>query len=76
MIRGTIDQVTIRNVQVLSGKRPSIRIDANDESSWIDNVRISNLVVLGEMITDFDQLLYESSPYNGANISFVDGEGV
>lgn len=74
MIRGTIDQVTIRDVQVLSGKRPSIRIYANDESSWIDHVSISNLVVLGEQITDFDQLGYESSPYNGDNIGFVEGK--
>lgn len=74
-LRGTIDQVTIRNVQVLSGKKPSIRIYANDESSWIDHVSISNLVVLGEQIRDFDQLPYESSPYNGENIGFAENEG-
>lgn len=67
--------MTIRDVRVLSGKRPSIRIYANDESSWIDHVSISDLVVLGERITDFDQLHYESSPYNGEHIGFVESEG-
>ena len=72
IIRGTIDHVTIRNVQVLSGKKPAIRIYANDESSWIDHVTISGLTILGEDITSFDQLAYEASPYNRENIRFVD----
>lgn len=74
IIRGTIDGVSIRNVQVLSGKKPSIRIWSNDESSQIDNVTISGLMILGEEITSFDQIVYEASPYNGENIRFADEE--
>ena len=55
-------------MRMLSGKRPSIRIYADDESSWIGHVSISNLAILGEPITDFDQLGSESSPYNGESI--------
>lgn len=72
IIRGTIDSVTIRNVQVLAGRKPSIRIWSNDESSKIDNVTISGLTILGEEITSFDQIVYEASPYNGENICFVE----
>ena len=72
--RGTIDQVTIRNVQVLSGKKPAIRIWSNDEDSWIDHVFLSGLTILGEEITGFDQLPCEMSPFNGEEIRFTDGE--
>lgn len=72
IVRGTIDNVTIRNVQVLSGQRPSIRIWSHDESSIIDNITISGLTILGEEITSFDQIVYEASPYNGENIRFVE----
>lgn len=66
-IRGTIRDVVIHNVRVLSGKQPSIRIWA-DETSLIDDVTISGLTVLGEDITDFSQLPCEFSPWNGENI--------
>lgn len=68
--RGTITDVTIRNVTVLSGKRPAIRIWSNDEDSWIDDVSISGLTLLGEEITGFDQIDYEASEFNGSNIRF------
>ncbi|MBR4538928.1 MAG: hypothetical protein IKO52_08800 [Clostridia bacterium] len=66
--RGTIDGVTVRNVQVLSGNRPAIRIFSNDENSRIDHVHISGLSYMGEEIHSFDQLTYEASAYNGADI--------
>ncbi|MBR2287311.1 MAG: hypothetical protein IJ865_03645 [Clostridia bacterium] len=66
--RGTIDDVEIRNVQVLSGKKSGIRIYANDETSWIDHVQIQDLTLLGEQITDFSQITYETSPFNGSEI--------
>ena len=69
--RGTIDGVRIRNVQVLSGRKPSIRIWSNDASSRIDHVYISGLNILGEEITGFDQVNFETSPYNGGDIHFV-----
>ncbi len=69
--RGTIDTVTIRNVQVLSGKKPAIRIWANDETSRIDHVQICGLKILGKDITGFDQVSYEASPYNGRDIRFI-----
>lgn len=67
-IRGTIRDVVIRNVRVLSGKKPSIRIWSSDESSVIDDVTISGLNILGEEITDFSQLSCEFSPWNGTSI--------
>ncbi len=66
--RGTIDGVTVRNVRVLSGKKPSIRIYSNGEDSRIDHVLISGLVILGEEITDFSQLTCVFSPFNGEDI--------
>ena len=66
--RGTIDGVTVRNVQVLSGNRPVLRIFSNDENSVIDHVHISGLSYMGEEIRSFDQLTYEASAYNGADI--------
>lgn len=69
--RGTIDTVTIRNVQVLSGYKPAIRIWANDETSRIDHVHISNLRILGEEIKSFNQLTCEFSPYNGDDIQLA-----
>ena len=68
--RGTIDDVTIRDVQVLSGKRAGIRIWSSDETGVIDNVTISGLTILGEPVTGFEQIDYESSPFNGENIRF------
>lgn len=66
--RGTIGDVTVRNVHVLSGRRPSIRIWSNDEKSRIDHVTISGLTILGEEITSFSQLPCEFSPFNGEDI--------
>lgn len=66
--RGSIDGVTVRNVQVLSGVRPVLRIFSNDENSRIDHVSISGLFYRGERIRSFDQLTYEASEYNGADI--------
>ena len=69
--RGTIDDVTVRNVRVLSGIRPSIRIWSFDENSRIDHVTISGLNILGEEILSFEQLDYEASPANGESICFL-----
>ena len=69
--RGTIDDVTVRNVHVLSGRCPSIRIWSLDENSRIDHVTISGLNWMGEEITSFDQLQCEMSPANGADIRLI-----
>ncbi len=66
--RGTIDGVIVRNVQVLSGIRPAIRIFSNDENSRIDHVQISGLTYMGEEIRSFDQLTYKASANNGEDI--------
>ena len=72
--RGTIDTVEVRNVRVLSGRRPKVRIWSNDENSRIDHVHISGLHILGEEITDFGQLECEFSPYNGEDIRIAPDE--
>ena len=69
--RGTIEDVTVRNVRVLSGRRQSVRIWSSDENSRIDHVTISGLNLLGEDITSFDQLIYEASPANGGDIRLL-----
>ncbi len=69
--RGTIEDVIIRNVRVLSGKRPAVRIWAQDETSRIDHIHISDLTILGEKIIGFEQILYEASPYNGEDICLI-----
>ena len=69
--RGTIEDVIIRNVQVLSGKRPAVRIWANDETSGINHIQIHNLTILEKQITDFEQVPYEASPYNGEDIRLI-----
>ena len=66
--RGVIEDVTVQGVQVLSGIKPSVRIFSHDENSRIDRVQISGLILLGEEIKSFDQLTYEESPCNGADI--------
>jgi len=50
--RGTISDVTIENVSVLSGNKVNCRIKGFDEGHKITDVRIKNLRVLGEEITD------------------------
>ena len=71
--RGTIEDVEIRNVRVLSGKRPGIRISSYDETSRIDHVTISGLWLLGEKILSWDQVDYVSSPFNGDHIELLPG---
>lgn len=66
--RGTIEDVTVRNVRVLSGEKPAVRIFSNDGDSRIDHVRISGLVLLGEEIGSLEDLDYVASPYNGEDI--------
>ena len=73
--RGTIEDVTVRNVRVLSGRRPGIRIWSQDENSRIDHVTISGLNLLGEEITSFGQLDYEAGPANGEDIRLIPPDG-
>ena len=66
--RGSIRDVTVSHVCVLSGKKPGIRIYASGTDSTIDDIRITALTILGEPIHDFSQVDYLASPYNGDNI--------
>lgn len=50
--RGTIQNVAINNVNVLSGKACGSRIKGYDEKHKISNVTISNLQILGEPVKD------------------------
>lgn len=67
--RGTIRDVTIRRVNLLSGKTPSIRIFSFNKTYNIDDVLIEDLTILGEKITSLDQLKCNTSPRNGKNIA-------
>jgi hypothetical protein len=64
----SLEDVTVRNVRVLSGEKPAVRIFSNDGDSRIDHVRISGLVLLGEEIGSLEDLDYVASPYNGEDI--------
>lgn len=70
--RGNIRNVTIRNLQVLDGKEPSVRIFSFGNDANIDDVTIEGLYILGEHITSFDQLKYNKNNRNGDNIGFAD----
>lgn len=70
--RGCIRGVTFRNVQVLSGKEPSVRIFSFNKDKNVDDVTLQGLYVLGEHITDFGQLKYNKNNRNGKNIRFAD----
>jgi hypothetical protein len=67
--RGSILDVLIENVTVLSGKVPSVRIFAFSKDHTIDNITIRNLTLMGRKILSFDDLRYTESPRNnGKNI--------
>lgn len=50
--RGTIQNITIDNVKVLSGVFNTSRINGYDEQHKVSDVTISNLEILGQKITD------------------------
>lgn len=67
--RGNIRDVLIENVNVLSGKVPSVRIFAFKKDFTIDDVVIRNLTLMGQKILSFDDLRYtENKRSNGENI--------
>lgn len=67
--RGQIRNVTIENVQVLSGKNSPSRIAGFDEQHTIENVSIKNLVILGENITDFIKGEFEVDEMSTKNLT-------
>ena len=69
--RGSIDGVCIRNVSVLSGIAPAIRIFSQDETSVINHVTISGLSYRGSPVLSMDDIIYESSEWNGPDISLI-----
>lgn len=51
--RGTISNVTIENVSVLSGNSPGSRIKGFDAGHKVQNITIKNLKIMGSRIKDF-----------------------
>ncbi len=66
--RGNIRNVTIRNVDVLAGEAPAVRIFAFSKKYTIDGVHISGLRLLGQPIGSFDQLRYTYNNKLGKDI--------
>ncbi|GAA4653113.1 hypothetical protein GCM10023142_02510 [Anaerocolumna aminovalerica] len=66
--RGTIDHIIIDNVKVLSGKFSPSRVEGFDENHKISNVSISNLEILSEKITGFEQGKFQIDPATTENI--------
>ena len=67
--RGKIRDVTFRNITVLEGNEPGVKIFSSRGEDNIDGVHIENLVLLGETITDFDQLRMSVNKFNGEDIT-------
>lgn len=67
--RGQIRDIVIENVNVLSGKFCTSRIQGYDAEHTVSNVSISNLEILGEKIMDFDTGKFIISPTTTNNIS-------
>lgn len=57
--RGTIDDVQIDGVTVLSGKFSPSRISGYDKDHRVTNVNISNLEILGEKMKTFEDAKFE-----------------
>ena len=67
--RGNIRDVLIENVNVLSGRLPSVRIFAFSKEYTIDDVVLRTITLLGNTIRSFDELRYTENPRsNGKNI--------
>lgn len=67
--RGQIRNVTIDNVKVLSGRNNPSRIKGYDAEHTIENVTISNLEILGNKISSFEQGQFEIDEKTTKNIT-------
>lgn len=72
--RGQIQNVTIRNVNVLNGRDVESRIEGYDEEHIVDGVTIENLTILGKKITSFEEgrFLIDEDTTSNLNISFTE----
>lgn len=66
--RGSIKDICIENVEVLSGNFPKSRINGFDSKHMVENVTIKNVTVLGQKITDFDKGKFEINIQTTANL--------
>lgn len=66
--RGSIRNVLIENVNVLSGKENAIRIFSFKDHANIDDVTIRNLTILGRPIESLEDVKFNGNKYNGGNI--------
>ncbi len=67
--RGTISNVLIENVKVISGKFCASRIKGYDEEHTIEGITIRNLEILGQKITDFETGKFEIDEATTANLT-------
>lgn len=68
--RGTIENVKIDNVNVISGKFCPSRISGYDEEHKVSNITISNLTILGEKIKSVEEGKFEVNTETTENIIF------
>lgn len=67
--RGQIRGVVFDGIRVLSGKESSIRIFSFSKEHNIDDIVFSNLTILGQRITSFEQLRMNINNRNGDHIT-------
>jgi len=68
--RGTIRDVLIENVEVLSGLFNTSRIEGYDETHKVESVQIKNLIILGQLITDAEMGKFTIDPLTTNQITF------
>ncbi len=66
--RGTICDITIENMQVLSGNFPTSRISGFDTEHMVDGITIRNLNILGQEIKDFESGKFEIDEETTSNL--------
>lgn len=72
--RGQIQNITIRNVNVLEGREVESRIEGFDAEHVIDGVTIENLTILGKPITTLEEgnFLVDEETAKNLSISFAE----
>ncbi|MBN1409364.1 MAG: hypothetical protein JW969_00870 [Spirochaetales bacterium] len=70
-VDGSIRNIRYKNIDVLGGKKPGIRIFGLGKGNRVEDITIDNLTILGEKIQSLKQLTSTVNEFT-SNISFTD----